>query len=105
MAGKSPMQKLADEGKTPLAFQPERGQGSSITLQQLEERYGKKQGREVYFRVALAGGFGDLRNMSYVTLPPLDTAGLKSAQREAVESVLAGADKEFKVAEPASAEE
>lgn len=105
MAVKSPMQKLADEGKTPLAFQPEKGQGSSITVESLAERYGKKNALEIYYRVALAGGFGDLRNMSYLTLPPLVTTGLSATQKEAVEDVLAAADTKFKVAEPTSAEE
>lgn len=98
------MQKLKADGKTPLAFQPEKGEGSSIAVAELEERYGKKHGKEVYYRVAVAGGFGDLRNMSYLTMPPLVTAGMKAAQREAVEAALAAADKEFKVAEPTPAE-
>src|SRR5688572_23079541 len=95
MAGKSPMQKIQESGQTPMSAQPDKGKGTALTIEALEERYGKRNAKEVYYRAALAAGYGNFRNSAYRNLPPLDTTGLKGSAKEALEAALADADKEF----------
>lgn len=83
MAGKSPMEKIREAGETPMREREGAGIGKSVTLAFLQKKYGPEEGRRIYFEVARVGGFGDLRSIAYVTLPPLDLTGLTPESIEA----------------------
>lgn len=109
MAGKSPMQKITEAGTTPMRDQPDKAFGKSVTIEGLQEKYGKKRGRELYYDIALAGGFGDFRGFASQATPPLDLTGLDIAankeRKAAVDALLADADAKEAEKDAKSAEE
>jgi hypothetical protein len=97
MAGKSPMERIQEAGAVPMNAQPGKGMGKSVTLEGLQKEYGKKRGLNLYYDIALAGGFGDLRSAASGVTPPLDLTGLdmprNAEHKAAVEALFAAADK------------
>lgn len=48
-------------------------------------------GPELYRKIALAGGFGDISDRNWVNAPPLDVGALTGTHKAAVDALLSGA--------------
>lgn len=93
MAGQSPMEKIKAAGRAPLASQLDKGRGRALTLASLIRLYDGdvRKAKDVYYRAAVAGGFGDFRGLASGATPDLDLAGLDNGRLAAVEAILSEA--------------
>lgn len=60
----------------------------AITIEYLENKVGKAEAKELYSRIAIAGGFGDIGKEFAAGLPALDVTGLDDALLKDIEGMI-----------------